>query len=242
MRALIITLMEHGKPTPVRAAKICMNSIADTGTDLTPEIFKATTPKTNTEDMIATFGKKVKWDWPMDESKNCWDFSSGLFKKNYPARDQSRVIACAVSHARAWKECVDSQEEMVILEQDAKFTRKFEPSIFEGWKWGAIGLNDPRGATRKAGSYYKLMMEDGRHIQPVPNVDKELTDHLPLGLAGNSAYIIRPELAKQLLERIEEKGMWPNDALMCKQLFPSIRVCYPFYTTVQQLGSTTTRL
>ena len=35
--------------------------------------------------------------------------------------------------------------------------------------------------------------------------------------------------------------MWPNDAVMCKQLFPTLQVVYPYYTTIQHgLKSTTT--
>ena len=64
---------------------------------------------------------------------------------------------------------------------------------------------------------------------------------LPQGLAGNSAYIIKPYFAEKLLNKLKQKGGWPNDALMCKQFFPyHLKVVYPYYTTLQGVPSTTT--
>jgi len=43
------------------------------------------------------------------------------------------------------------------------------------------------------------------------------------------------------LEEVERVGMWPNDAIMCRQLFPTdLKVVYPYYTVVQSGVSTTT--
>ena len=50
-----------------------------------------------------------------------------------------------------------------------------------------------------------------------------------------------PEAARQLLNKTVEIGMWPNDALMCKQFFPWLQIVTPYYTTIQKgLTSTTT--
>ena len=63
---------------------------------------------------------------------------------------------------------------------------------------------------------------------------------VPQGLAGNSAYLITPKGAKKLLDKVREVGLWPNDAVMCKQFFPWMQVVYPYYTTIQRgLKSTT---
>ena len=76
-------------------------------------------------------------------------------------------------------------------------------------------------------------------LQSVPYVDDW---DVPQGLAGNSAYMISPKAAKKLLNKVKEIGMWPNDALMCKQMFPWLEVVYPYYTTIQKgLTSTTTQ-
>jgi GR25 family glycosyltransferase involved in LPS biosynthesis len=240
MKAFIITLNEEGKPEPLRSANNCINSIRATDTKLDATIFDATTPVTSTEGMKEVFGRKVPWTWPIDEHQNGYDIGTGLFKKNYPARDQHRVIACAVSHARLWKKCVDLDETIVILEQDCLFTSKFNPAEFEGYEWGAIGLNDPRGATRKSSVFYKLVVENGQKVQPVPNIDGFGAESLPMGLAGNSAYMIKPYAARELLNKVSDIGLWPNDAIMCKQLFRWLKVCYPFFTKVQGTQSTTT--
>jgi GR25 family glycosyltransferase involved in LPS biosynthesis len=73
-------------------------------------------------------------------------------------------------------------------------------------------------------------------IQPVPSVDEF---NIPQGLAGNSAYIIKPDGAKDILSAAREHGLWPNDALMCKQLVPKLGVTKTYFTRVQGLPSTT---
>ena len=62
--------------------------------------------------------------------------------------------------------------------------------------------------------------------------------NIPDGLAGNSAYAIKPWAAQQLITKYHELGVWPNDATMCKQLFPYLEEYYPFITKVEQEKST----
>jgi GR25 family glycosyltransferase involved in LPS biosynthesis len=107
------------------------------------------------------------------------------------------------------------------------------------WDGGIVGLNDPVGATRKWKVFFhKTAAFLG--LQPTPYVDDPGDPAYPAGLAGNSAYIIKPWAAKKLLKKVEEVGLWPNDALMCRQFFPWIQVFFPFFTRVQQITSTTT--
>lgn len=243
LKAFIITLT--GNETSTRAAEACVKSIESTGTLLAPETWEATTPEKILRDSRHLVSDAMKspllmWSWPMDENQNGYDLSTGLFKKCYRAVDQHRVQACAISHARLWKKCYELNEPIVVLEHDAIFTRKFDPSVFDGYEWEAIGLNDPRGATRKSKVYFDMIVSDGSKIQRIPDIDGHGFDSVPNGLAGNSAYMITPKLAKRLLDRISENGLWPNDALMCKQLYRGLRVCYPFFTTIQGTQSTTT--
>jgi len=70
----------------------------------------------------------------------------------------------------------------------------------------------------------------------VPDIDEF---NVPQGLAGNSAYIIKPAGANNLLNAVKEHGLWPNDAIMCKQLIPRLGVTKEYYTRVQGLPSTT---
>ena len=63
---------------------------------------------------------------------------------------------------------------------------------------------------------------------------------IPQGLAGNSAYIIKPWAAKKVIQEVKEIGAWPNDALLCYQNFSFLAVTKKYYTRVQGLPSTTT--
>ena len=123
------------------------------------------------------------------------------------------------------------------------------------WTGGICGINDPRGATRK-GNIFDMKLQIGiGSIQSedknnsnkkiglvtVPYVDDPGDTPLPSGLPGNSAYIIKPWAAKKLLEKTSEIGIWPNDALMCRQFFPWLQHHFPYFTKVQGSSSTTTK-
>jgi hypothetical protein len=73
-------------------------------------------------------------------------------------------------------------------------------------------------------------------VNPVPWVTDRI---IPQGLPGNSAYVIKPWAAQQLIDAQHSIGWWPNDAIMCRQLFDWLRVVKPYYTRVQGLASTT---
>jgi len=129
----------------------------------------------------------------------------------------------------------------MVLEHDAEFFRDFDISeVMEDTKWGAVGLNDPRGNTRKGQMFHAKVAECGDGINRVPAIDEPTDLPLPMGLAGNSSYIIRPTFAKKLLAEVKRIGMWPNDAIMCRQLFTELKVLYPYVTKVRSMKSTTT--
>ena len=128
------------------------------------------------------------------------------------------------------------------------------------WTGGICGINSPFGTTRKASVFDLKLRESivqqslmGSHkeafvahaaaegIGKVPYVDDQNDLPLPSGLPGNSAYIIKPWAAKKLLDKILEVGIWPNDALMCRQFFPWLQHYIPYQTKVQGTPSTTTK-
>jgi GR25 family glycosyltransferase involved in LPS biosynthesis len=128
------------------------------------------------------------------------------------------------------------------------------------WSGGICGINDPTGATRKSAifdfklknsletQYEKQRDFSGLARMPyfsglarVPCVDEPGDIPLPSGLPGNSAYIIKPWAAKKLLEKTSEIGIWPNDALICRQFFPWLQHYLPYFTKVQGSASTTTK-
>lgn len=176
------------------------------------------------------------WRWPWVGSEI--DPISGLMKHAYRTADPMKRIACFLSHYDLWKTCSEGDEPFLILEHDAEFTRHLPVSIIEKFEDPYIvGLNNPLGATRKAVEFFQIMDKNPDEVQSVPRIDHT---YIPQGLAGNSAYIISPKAARDVLEKVRTHGAWPNDALLCYQLFPYLRVTKTFYTRVQGTPSTTT--
>ena len=101
-------------------------------------------------------------------------------------------------------------------------------------------MNDPAGATRKGAWWGQQMKQRGTiGAHPKTWVTTKAERKIPDGLAGNSAYMIKPWAAKELINKFKELGVWPNDATMCKQLFPYLEEYYTFITKVNQTQSTT---
>ena len=232
----------------VTAVRRLIKSIDDTGSDIQPAIFPATTPATLDRDLKRLNKSKSDWTYPRHFGHKFHHKKTGMTLTGYRTDDLNKVIACAVSHMRIWYIVSLGTTPTVVLEHDAEFTRKFSYSFFNTRNLneiGILGLNDPRGATRKAAVYLQKILDAFKSVGqanvasiPVPWVDND--EITPQGLAGNSAYIITPKQATLLLERVNEVGIWPNDALMCKQLFPQLMQAYPFFTRVQGVASTTT--
>lgn len=229
--------------TSIVAVRKLLKSIEVHDCDLNPTIFPATTPNTLIRD-LARIGKNLNnWTYPKIHNETRKDIKSGLTLKGYRSDNVEKVISCAVSHYRLWQICAAGNVPFVILEHDALFTRKLPIQFFSGEnrEAGIVGLNDPRGATRKAQIYLQKTLDSNTNNSgtvPVPWVDDNT--NAPQGLAGNSAYVLWPGSAASLLHKVEDVGFWPNDALMCKQFFSSMRQAYPFFTTLQGVKSTTT--
>ena len=181
-------------------------------------------------------GNGLEWNYPWEGSTI--DIQSGLTKTAYPTKDKRKRISCFLGHWYLWQKCKKLDEMICILEHDARFIKKLPSDrTFRNSKYDIIGINDPSMATRKSKLYHDKILEGTQFFQPVPTIDDF---NVPQGLAGNSAYVIKPEGARKMLALADEHGMWPNDALMCKQLIPTLGVTRNFYTRVQGLRSTTT--
>ena len=237
-------------------ARRVVQSIIDTDSNLMPVIVPATTPETLKRDLRIFGLEKKDWKYPRKGEKRI-DFTTGLHLTGYGANDIEKVISCMVSHMRCWMFSMATQFPSIVLEHDALFVKRFnafeniekdQPDKYEVLNsLGIVGLNNPKGATRKASVYYdevlKLNELRGRKFSGYKAVDVPWVDDnkdAPQGLAGNSAYYITNKMAHKLLRKIQEVGIWPNDALMCKQLFPNqIKQIYPFVTELQGIKSTT---
>ena len=205
------------------------------GNDFRPEIFEATIAE-NAEDHMTKL--LLKWNYPWEGVVT--DLKTGLKKSAYQTKNRLNRIACAVSHYRLWAVCAKTDQPILIMEHDAIFTRglKDYKGIIEDSRFDIIGINNPIGNTRKSHEFDNIVQQSSDAIVPIPTID---SFDVPQGLAGNSAYIIKPRGAMMCIKAASEHGLWPNDALMCKQLIPRMGVTRKYYTNTQQVVSTTTR-
>ena len=181
-------------------------------------------------------GNGLVWNYPLEGKIS--DIKSGLIKSAYQTADLRKRMSCFLSHWYLWQKCKTLDETILILEHDSRFIKKLPAdSTFAKANYDIIGINDPSMATRKSKVYHDKILERSEFFQPVPRIDEF---NIPQGLAGNSAYVIKPAGAKLMIELTQEYGMWPNDALMCYQLVPRLGVTRNFYTRIQGLRSTTT--
>lgn len=195
--------------------------------------FSAITYDDNLDSIMDSY--KIKWNYPWEEAER--DLASGLLKTPYPTRNPKARIACALSHYALWRKCYLEDEPILVLEHDTVFTKTLNYEYILESKYDIIGINDPRGATRKSALYHKLVQQSEKFIQKPPVLDD--SPYIPYGIAGNSAYIIKPSGAKKMLNLVAEYGLWPNDAIMCRQLVPNLGVTKEYYTKVLGFGSTT---
>ena len=225
MKAFVITLIN--KKNSIHSATMLRKS-----TSMFVECFPASCPRSVDPEI------ERKWTYPWNG-----DVTQGpeeLKLVGYRTENKKAVIACTMSHMALWQRCVELDEPILILEHDAIFIKELPNDLLERAhpNFGAISINDPRGATRKSLEFYNKCISGPEIVNRTPYVDDE---NVPQGLPGHSAYIIKPWAAKYMLKLIDRYGMWPNDAIMCNQLFPWLGSTKEFYTTVQNTESTTTQ-
>ncbi len=193
--------------------------------------FDAVTP-TDVHQTLKLFDLTWNYPWKKEEIDN----HSGLRKYPYQTSNKDARIACAVSHYLLWEMVAVLGEPVLVLEHDAVFTNELDFSIMDT-KFDILGINDPRGATRLSQVFHEKIQASLSDYQPAPMIDIPI---VPQGLAGNSAYIMKPQGARHMISLVKKHGLWPNDALMCKQLVPNLGVTRKYYTKVQGTRSTTT--
>ena len=231
MKAYIITMTDDSASTD--AATVAIRSSVEVGNRFTIDPFDATTPnRVDTEMELYD----IKWNWPWRNIEV--DLHSGLTKQPYLTADPKKRIACFLSHYRLWLTCQSMSEPVLIFEHDVLFKRKLNLDLLYETKYDIVGLNDPRKATRKSALYHEQVQRQDGQIVHCPKID---VDNIPQGLAGNSAYYIKPSGAQKLISLVKEYGAWPNDAIMCRQLMPGkLGQLKKYATTIQSLESTTT--
>lgn len=174
----------------------------------------------------------VMWTWKND---NQIHHNTGLRMVKYATANMKNRVGCFFSHYFLWKKCMDEGKPILILEHDARFLRPL-PDI--DWE-GACMINDPSLCTPRGEWWANKIKEKGEGVH---NKTVVFDDSRPDGLAGNSAYLLKPKAAEELVQKVSEIGAWPNDALMCRQFFPWLQELYPFVTTIGANNESTTSL
>lgn len=230
MKAFAIVITDN--KTSEKGYKNLMQSSSRVDNRFFIEKFEAVTPK-RVDDLMQELN--IEWTWPHTGSE--FDQKAGIKKVGYGGKDPRRRKACGMSHYLLWKQCAETEEPILVFEHDAIFTTKLLLDPLLNSRYSIIGLNNPHNATRLPHKYDAIVQKSTEEILPVPEIDKQF---IAQGIAGNSAYMIKPAGAQKLLELVKEHGMWNNDAIMCRQLMPGmIGVTKTYYTTVQKLPSTT---
>jgi len=228
MKAFVITLFND--KYSVQSAENTLKTARQMNDDLHIEMVRAVTP-----DKI----KDNTYSYPKEGETSTYE---GMTLVGYKAKDVGKKVACSLSHMHLWNKCVEMNEPIMILEHDAVFTRKFRLGklMNEIQDGDIVMINDPRGATRRGQLYHENIIRWDKGLNTIDGVNTA-DENVPDGLAGNSAYIITPSAAKKAIELQSTIGIWPNDALLCKQLFPKkLKSYYPYITRVEQTRSTTT--
>lgn len=228
MKAFVITMMNDRYS--LASATKTIQTAEQMSEDLDIEMVRAVTP-----DNI----KGTTYSYPVEGETSIYE---GMTLVGYKAKDISKKIACSLSHMNLWNKCVQLNEPIMILEHDAVFICKFSTSrILKSIDDGdVLMINNPIGATRRGMVYHENIIKNDFGVHLVEGVNTP-DENVPDGLAGNSAYVITPAAAKKAYKLQRKIGIWPNDALLCKQLFPGkLKSHYPYITKVEQRRSTTT--
>ena len=223
MKSFVITLRGHEYSE--RVAQRCI----DSAFGLEIERFDAVTAN---EAQTVMHDHGLRWTWANNNTSRAVCPITGLKQHKYGRLDAK--IGCSMSHYLLWKMCAAQDETFLILEHDAVFIRPM-PKPESLYFSELCQINDPRGATPYGGIWSDKMANRPPGVWPKTHV---FPDDRPDGLAGNSAYLIKPEAAQKAVDKFHELGVWPNDATLCRQLF-YLAECYPFITRVEQEVSTT---
>jgi GR25 family glycosyltransferase involved in LPS biosynthesis len=148
---------------------------------------------------------KLTWTWADNNTKELICSKTNLKHFPYRTTDFRSKIGCSMSHFLLWKKCVELNETILILEHDAVFLRPLPNIEFKG----ICQINDPNGATRKGNWWSKHMVTRNKcGVFEKTWVTTEPERHIPDGLAGNSAYLIKPWAAQALINKCYEVGLW----------------------------------
>lgn len=197
MKSYVITITSLDKS--VEISNRCIESGKKFGIDIA--VYSAITPKDNVYEISAREGINVK-----------------AFDERFSRKENA--IACFLSHYFLWKMCVETNENIFILEHDAVVIDKIDFNIkFKG----VLSLGKP--------SYGKFNIPRNG-IGPLTS-----KDYLP----GAHAYMINPKAASDLINRSKVKAI-PTDVFIDRRTFSWIEEIYPWPVEVQDSFSTVQKI
>lgn len=230
MKAFVITLKNNSYSE--RVADRCINSAAKFG--ISVEKYYGV-DKTNAYPMMESFG--LTWTWANNNTSNRICPITKLRQFPYVAADLRAKIGCAMSHYLLWKKCIELDEPILILEHDAVFINPLPDIQFNG----ICQINDPQGATPKGKYWHDVMVQRNKAgVFPKTRIRTGKDEMIPDGLAGNSAYMIKPWAAQELIQFVDKVGLWHNDCIINIQNQPWLEEIFPFVTVAKQTHSTST--
>ena len=228
MKARVITISGHGY-SEVSSLE-CVQTGRDHGVEVA--VFDAVTPDTVLAEMAA---HRLQWSWANGNVSDSVCPHTGLQHFPYRTRDIRRKMACAMSHYLLWRECAAQDDIYLILEHDARFVRPMPDIDF----YGACQINDPRRGGHRGAWHSDVMIQRGSQgVHPL-TAKQPAHSLIPDGFSGNSAYLVKPWAAQEFVNAYHRLGVWPNDAMVCLQLFPWLEEYFPFVTVIDQQESTT---
>lgn len=216
-----------------------IRSSEDIENPFTINVIDAATPEDINQLMLR---HGVRWNYPWINEE--YDDEIKVFKRPYKTKKQEAKIACALSHYLLWKQCTIEKIPFLILEHDSVFLRQLSSDalkMINASNKMFIGINDPRRATRRAPDFHKAVQKTSNEniVVECPWVEKDFS--VIQGLAGGSAYIIKPKGASALIDAVNRFGLWHNDAFICHQMFPQmLGVTKTYFTKIQDRAISTT--
>ena len=229
MKAFVITIKGH-EYSNLKADQ-CIKTAAEIG-KINVERFYGVN-KDEARSVMKKHG--LKWSWADNNTQpSICPITKLQHSPYYPSNpDFSPLIGCTMSHYSLIMRCVELNEPILILEHDSVFIREFPEFDFKG----ICQINDPNGGG-KNGKWLSNQMKRKGIMGVSPKTRNAVGPMAPDGLAGNSAYVIKPFAAQELIDKYHQLGVWPNDAIMCIQLFPYLEEYYPFINKAVQEIST----
>jgi len=234
MKAFIIYIRDSY--LSLGAVADCLLSIVNNKIDLDLELFPATTPDTLEHDWQKIF--------PYTHWKDLWEpkvldidkrKGNGIVRhKSFNTLWLERRISCFISHYKLWKISAELNSQILILEQDAFFIKKFSfAEVNNSFYQDVLNLASLSQSVDNNIEAEALHAEIAKDYK---QENKNLVKCFDINyLPTNSAYIVKPNVIDKVNEWIERTStVVQNDNLLAQAC--KIQTCYPYFTSVTKIS------